>query len=137
MENIQELLSDAGLKVTTQRIVILRAIIKLNNHPSAEQIYNYIKKKYPTISLSTVYNTLKTFTEKGLLQSVASTPGTSRYDIEINKHHHLFSEDSGRLEDFHDEDLTVRIMDYLKEKEIPGFDIKDVKVLILGDFKNK
>ena len=58
---IKEKITACGLKGTHQRIAIYDALLSLENHPTAEKIYNSIKKKYPTISLGTVYKTLETF----------------------------------------------------------------------------
>ncbi len=59
-------LSGAGLKITPQRIAVLEAIISLKNHPTAENIAEYIKANHPNIATGTVYKTLETFVEKGL-----------------------------------------------------------------------
>ena len=67
-QEIAERLSENGLRVTPQRVAILGAIIKLNNHPTAEHIIAYIKKKHPNISVGTVYKVLDSLVEKNLLK---------------------------------------------------------------------
>ncbi len=67
---IRDLISAKGIKVTPQRMRVLEAIYKLNNHPTAENILAYIKKNDPNISSGTVYKVLETFVEKNLIKKV-------------------------------------------------------------------
>jgi len=69
-EKLKHILSSAGLKATVQRLIILDALSDNYNHPTAENIYKKIKKEYPSISLSTVYNTLEIFRKHGLVRIV-------------------------------------------------------------------
>jgi len=63
-------LVEKGLKITPQRIAILEAIIKLNNHPTAENIIEYIRKNHPNIATATVYKVLDALVENGLIKKV-------------------------------------------------------------------
>ena len=65
---IRNKLIEKGLKVTPQRIAILEAIIKLNNHPTAENIIDYIRKNHPNIATATVYKVLDALVENELIQ---------------------------------------------------------------------
>ena len=57
---ITKILADKQLKITPQRIAVLKAVYTLKNHPTAEEIIKYIKKNYPNIAIGTVYNILET-----------------------------------------------------------------------------
>ena len=61
IKHIQVLIKEKDLKVTPQRIGVLEAIYTLRNHPTAEQIIDFIHDKYPSIAIGTVYKTLDTF----------------------------------------------------------------------------
>ncbi|MEM3381670.1 MAG: transcriptional repressor, partial [Candidatus Bathyarchaeia archaeon] len=62
-----------GYKVTPQRLVICEFILSTKDHPTADQIHQELKKKYPTMSLATVYQTLHILSEIGLLQELGLT----------------------------------------------------------------
>jgi Fur family peroxide stress response transcriptional regulator len=59
------------------------------SHPSAEDIYRAVAKKFPTISLATVYNTLSALERRGQLLKLSIDPGKARYDPNTSLHHHL------------------------------------------------
>ena len=130
---IKEKITSCGLKGTHQRIAIYDALLSLENHPTAEKIYQSIKKKYPTISLGTVYKTLETFVEKKLINRVLTTSDIMRYDAIMEPHHHIFEKVSGRLMDYEDNDLFKLIEKHLSKKDIPFFNIHDIQIRINGE----
>lgn len=134
-KQIANKLSEKGLRVTPQRVAILGAIIKLNNHPTAENIIEYIKKNYPNISVGTVYKVLDSFVENNLLKKVKTEGGIMRYDPLQTNHHHLYCEETDRIEDYEDEKLDELINDYLHKKGIKNFNIQNVQLHITGTFK--
>ena len=129
-------LSEKGLRVTPQRIAILGAIIKLNNHPTAENIIEYIKKNHPNISIGTVYKVLDSFVENNLIKKVKTESGIMRYDPLQSGHHHLYCEETDRIEDYEDEKLDELIIDYFNKKGIKNFDIQSIQLQITGTFKD-
>jgi Fur family peroxide stress response transcriptional regulator len=133
-KNIRDFLPRHGLKITPQRVAVYEAITVLRDHPTADHIIEFIRKNHPNIAVGTVYNTLETFVEKGLIVKVKTDGEAMRYDADLEKHHHLYSEDSKRIEDYYDEDLNRVIEDYFSKKKIPGFRVKDVKVQVIGKF---
>ena len=78
-----------GIKLTPQRLAILNYMDGNKSHPSADTIYNAVSKKFPTMSVATVYNTLEALKNKGALQELTIEPGKKRYDPETTSHHHL------------------------------------------------
>jgi len=134
--NSRIILSEKNLKVTPQRLAVLEAIRKLKNHPTAENVIDFIRKNHPNIALGTVYKVLDTFVEKHIIKKVKTDKGIMRYDGVMENHHHLYCEESDRIEDFFDEKLNNIIDDYFKNKKIPNFKIKDVKLQIIGKFIN-
>ena len=67
---IRDRLKEKGLKVTPQRVAIFEAILQLNNHPTAENIIDYIKSTHPNIAVGTVYKVLDSLVENNLLKSL-------------------------------------------------------------------
>ena len=78
-----------GLQVTYQRLAIYQALYLTKQHPSAETIYQQVRKRFPMISLGTVYKTLEKFYEVGLIEKVSPITEVARYDALTAPHHHL------------------------------------------------
>ena len=133
---LREQLKQKGLKVTPQRVAIYEAVVKLKNHPTAENIIAYIKKKHPNISVGTVYKVLDSLVENQLIKKVKNEKDFMRYDAIMHQHHHLYCTESDRIEDFEDPDLDQLIRKYFEQKKIKGFTVKDITLQITGEFKN-
>jgi Fur family peroxide stress response transcriptional regulator len=137
VSEIRNKLIEKGLKITPQRIAILEAIVKLNNHPTAENIIDYIRKNQPNIATATVYKVLDTLAENELIKKVKTEKDIMRYDAFLEKHHHLYCSDSDRIEDYLDDELNEILDKYFEKKGIPGFKIEDIKLQIIGKFTDK
>jgi len=117
-------------------MAILEAIIMLNNHPTAENIVEYIHKNHPNIAVATVYKVLDVLAENQLIRKVKTEKDIMRYDAVAESHHHIYCSDSDRIEDYFDNELNVLLESYFIEKQIPGFAIEDIKLQIIGRFKS-
>lgn len=137
VNEVRNKLKEKGLKVTPQRIAILEAIIKLNNHPTAENIIDYIRKNHPNVATATVYKVLDALIENKLVYKVKTDKDIMRYESIAEKHHHLYSAESDRIEDYFDSELNELIGNYFQKKEIPNFEIVDIKLQVIGKFKDK
>ena len=80
---------DIGFKLTPQRIAILDYLEGNKQHPSAEEIYRVVLKKFPTMSFSTVYSTLTALRKKGKVLELTVDPDKKRYDLMTADHGHL------------------------------------------------
>jgi len=129
-------LIEKGLRVTPQRLAILEAIIELDNHPTVDNIIEYIKDYHPNIATGTVYKVLDALVENKLIKKVKTDKDSMRYDAIIENHHHLYSSETDRIEDYMDDELNKIIEKYFKKKKITGFNIEDIKLQIIGTFKN-
>lgn len=89
-----------GIKVTPQRLEIFLQVIAANNHPSAEEVFRRVQKKLPTVSLDTVYRTLTTFNEQGLIAKVHFLDDKTRFDPNTQQHHHTICIECGTIMDF-------------------------------------
>ena len=133
----REKLQEKGLKVTPQRVAIFEAILKLDNHPTADDIISFIKTNHPNISVGTVYKVLDTLVENNLLKKVKTEKDIMRYDPLLSNHNHLYCAETERIEDFEDEKLNELISDYFKKNKIKNFKIQDIKLQITGTFNTK
>lgn len=136
IDRIRELIKTKGLKVTPQRVAVLDVLLLLENHPTAELITQNVQKKHPNIARGTVYKTLETFVENQIVRKVKTDKDIMRYDAILDKHHHLYCAESDRIEDYYDDDLNELLENYFKTKKIKNFKIEDIKLQILGNFKN-
>lgn len=130
-------LQEKGLKVTPQRVAIFEAIVRLNNHPTAENIIDYIKTNHPNIAVGTVYKVLDSLVENQLLKKVKTEKDIMRYDAVLSDHHHLYCAETDRIEDYEDEELNKLIHEYFRKNEIRNFRIQDIKLQITGKFENQ
>ncbi len=130
-------LSEKGLKVTPQRVAIYEAVVMLKNHPTAENIIDYIKKNHPNISVGTVYKVLDSLVENKLLKKVKNEKDVMRYDAILQQHHHLYCNETERIEDYEDPELDRLITQYFQNKKVKGFKVKDITLQITGEFINK
>jgi Fur family peroxide stress response transcriptional regulator len=89
-----------GLKLTHQRLEIFRELASRYDHPSAEAIYKEVQLRIPTISLDTVYRTLLTLEECGLIARMHAFDDRARFDANLSAHQHLACSECKRIEDF-------------------------------------
>ena len=89
MEKIIAKYKDKGLRLTPQRIAILKYLDGNTSHPTADNIYRDIKQTYPTLSFATVYNTLQTLREHGEVMEITIDPLRKHYDPNTSPHHHV------------------------------------------------
>ena len=100
MEELKQILKENGIKPTYQRLKILDFMSQnAKNHPTVELIYAELAKEIPTMSLTTVYNTLSTFMEKKLVCGVTITGTEVRYDINTESHHHFLCKKCSQIKD--------------------------------------
>jgi len=92
---------ESGLKVTHQRTEIFRALLNSVDHPSAEMLYKRISSKLPTISLDTVYRTLATLEQHGLISRINTSGSQARFEAVVTQHHHLICSKCNKVIDFH------------------------------------
>ncbi|HHY34822.1 MAG TPA: transcriptional repressor [Firmicutes bacterium] len=115
MDTIVKKLRDAGLKVTPQRLAIYKMLLSTKGHPTADEICRTVKESIPGLSFNTVYKTLLSLEEKGLVQRLDVGQDCDRFDANTRSHVHLVCLNCGKVSDFGDDtpacvaDLTGRI----------------------------
>ncbi|MBN2274344.1 MAG: transcriptional repressor [Bacteroidales bacterium] len=130
-------LVEKGLRVTPQRVAILEAVERLHNHPTAEKIFEYIRKKFPNVAEGTVYKVLDTLVSNQLIRKVNTEKDIMRYDAILENHHHLYCRESDRIEDYFDEELNKVIEKHFKNKMIPGFKVEEIRLQLIGKFNTR
>lgn len=125
---IEETLRAAGISATAQRLAICRYVLCEADHPTAEQVKAWADRNFPKLSLATVYNTLGTLVEAGLLRELRLPHSESVvYDCNTSVHYHLLDERTGKVSDLGPEGLELSVR--VKPK---GFKISGVDVVIRG-----
>jgi Fur family transcriptional regulator, peroxide stress response regulator len=90
----------AGLKLTHQRYKVYLELLKSSDHPAAEVLHKRLQVKIPTISLDTVYRTLATFEQHGLISRVQTVESVARFEVTLRHHHHLICSVCNEVVDF-------------------------------------
>lgn len=134
-KDIRDTFTEKGLKITPQRIAILEAIYKLDNHPTVEDILIHIRKNNPNIATGTVYKVLDTLVENAIIKRVKTDKDIMRYDGMVEKHHHLYCSTCDLIEDYVDEELDELLRNHFKNKNIEGFTMEDIVLQIRGTFE--
>ena len=99
VEAMKQVLREEGLRLTHQRLVVVKEIAGTDEHPDVECVYRGVRARVPTISLDTVYRTLGTLADRGLISRVVATAGPARYDANTERHHHFACTRCGKVRD--------------------------------------
>ena len=96
-------------------------------HPSAEEVWAKVRRKCPTVSRATVYNTLNLLVEKGLLRLQVLREGTAVFDSEVQAHHHFIDDETRKIYDVPWDSLQVKGQDSLRD-----FEVRELQVVLRG-----
>lgn len=99
-------LKATGVRMTPQRHAILSFLLDSKTHPSADDIYKALEKKFPSMSVATVYNNLRVFVDAGLVRELTYGDDAARFDADLSDHYHAICESCGVIVDFEHEPLT-------------------------------
>jgi len=112
MKHFETICHDKGIKLTHQRIEIFREIAQTEDHPDADQIFQRVRGRMPTVSLDTVYRTLWLLNDLGLVKTLGASRERTRFDANLNSHHHFVCGQCGFTRDFYSNDLdNIRLPD--------------------------
>lgn len=125
---LTELFRDRGLKVTPQRRAIFEVLHGNPDHPTAEGIYARVSQDMPTISLRTVYQVLNDLADMGELAQLDLGTGSSRFDPNLDPHHHLVCESCGTVLDVHGDIADIT----LPAAEAGGFAVSTTEIIFRG-----
>ena len=123
---IKKHLINHNIKPSHHRIEIMRYLLLQRNHPTAEQIYKGLIKRVPTLSKTTVYNTLNLFCSTNIVRTITIEEHETRFDADILEHGHFKCENCDKIYDF-----KINNLDF-QTTELDGFEIKDKDVYFKG-----
>ena len=120
-------LEEVGVQPTAQRIAICHYVLCEADHPTAEDVKEWVDRRFPKISMATVYNTLKTLVEANLIRELRLPHSTKLlYDRNMSDHHHFVDEESGQVTDIDAAQIEV------KPKLSKGFIVNEVQLVLSG-----
>ena len=123
------LLRARGMRVTSQRLLIARALHEHGGHLSSEQLYAIVAPALPGVSQQTVYSTLALLSELGVARRVAVPGATARFEARVDEHHHMVCERCGAIEDLH---ARVPLAAATRASRKTGFVPASAGVTVLG-----
>jgi Fur family transcriptional regulator, peroxide stress response regulator len=106
---IGQKLQRCGIRASHQRILIYEYLQNHRTHPTVDTIYSEMSKAMPSLSRTTVYNTLKAFARHGLVSTITIEENENRYDIDTSDHGHFKCSDCGGLYDFDVSNENLRV----------------------------
>ncbi|MEM1163849.1 MAG: Fur family transcriptional regulator [Pseudomonadota bacterium] len=126
----EQVLRKAGVRITRQRQVILRVLSEASDHPDAMELYQRASKLDSSVSLTTVYRTLKLLQEKGEIHRHAFEGGPARFEPADSEHHdHLIDLDTGQVIEFESEKIEALQREIAREL---GYDLIHHRLELYG-----
>ena len=104
---LAERLRSAGIGPTSQRLRIAEVLLKGPRHLSADQVLEEVNGESAVVSKATIYNTLRLFSERGLVREIFVNPDRVFYDSSTAPHHHFYNTDTGELTDIPADAVTI------------------------------
>jgi Fur family peroxide stress response transcriptional regulator len=99
LELFREACRELGIKATHQRLEIFREVAQSSAHPDAEAVFHGVQQRVPTVSLDTVYRTLKLLTGLGFISTLGPRQDALRFDGNQEPHHHHVCVRCGKIQD--------------------------------------
>ncbi len=121
----------SGLKLTPQRMAIVRELAADPTHPTAQELFERLRIALPTMSFATVYNTLDALAQAGLCAALSLAPGPSRFDPNMKPHHHAVCDRCGEVRDIPSEGARVPAA-ARSLPAAPGFEVRSVEQIYRG-----
>lgn len=130
MDRIEKLCVEKGLRMTEPRRVIARVLSGADDHPDAEELHRRANALDSSISLATVYRTVKLFEDYDIIERHDFRDGRSRYEEAPTEHHdHLIDVRSGKVIEFHNEEIE-RLQEEIARKH--GYKLVDHRLELYG-----
>lgn len=132
MKSLQakEILENNNIKPSLHRLRILQYLLENRTHPTVDMIYQDIIGEIPTLSKTTIYNTLKTFLDKHVVLAITIEDNEVRFDAYVHDHGHFKCVECGNL---YDVDINVKGLNF---SEIEGHSISEKHYYFKGTCKN-
>jgi Fur family transcriptional regulator, peroxide stress response regulator len=125
---LTELFRAQGLKITPQREAVFRVLHRNHAHPTAESVHAAVTAEMPTVSLRTVYQVLNDLAAMGEVQLLDMGTGSTRFDPNVEAHHHLVCSECGKVRDVYADFRSVRVPSGAEQ----GFTVDTAEVIFRG-----
>ena len=125
-KDIRKKLKEHDVLPTAQRIEVAAIVLARPQHLSADQIIEKLRRRGSRVSKATVYNTLKIFSEQGIVKELSVDSSRKFYDSTTHAHHHFYHVDSGELCDIPESQVSISDLPPLPK----GTEQESVEVLI-------
>ena len=129
LKTFERLCRARGVPLTVQRRVIYEAVLDHADHPTADDVYERVRRRLPGVSRTTVYRVLETLVRLGVIGKPSSPGSVARYDKSVDRHHHLVCVRCERTMDLEDPSLN-RLK--FPDTRLLGFTIADYSVHFMG-----
>ncbi len=121
-------LVSCGVRPSMQRLAIMDYLLKHRTHPTVEEVYQGISKEIRTLSRTTVYNTLRLFSEHNAAQMITIDEHRVCYDGDIHPHVHFYCRNCGHVYDLMDEEIPAMA----HPKNVDGHSVDDIQLYYKG-----
>ena len=125
--DLAQTLREHHIHPSAQRVAVAGYVLSTEDHPSADEVWARVKKRFPMISRATVYNTLNLFVARRLLRALVLAEGKVVFDPKLVEHHHLIDDRTGAIYDIPWDALEVRRIESLR-----GFEVGEYQVVMRG-----
>ena len=122
-----------NIRMTSQRQIIIQVIEEADDHPDVDQLYLRSVELDNTISIATVYRTVKLLEEAGLIERLEFGDGRSRYEEAGEHHEHLVDIETGEVHEFYNEELETLKTEIVREM---GYELIDHRLELYGKKRN-
>ncbi len=129
MTNLEQKCTDAGLKMTGQRKVILQVLDGAHDHPSVEDVYERAKAVDSSISMATVYRTLNLLDELELVVRHEFKENFARYELNMKHHHHLIDMETGDVVEFQNDEIEKMKVEIARQL---GYELVECRLELYG-----
>ena len=121
--------TDAGIRMTAQRSLIIETLLESDDHPDADRVYRRAVERDQSISLPTVYRALNLFEGAGIIKKINMNDGKARFEPVRNDHDHLIDADNGHIHEFQNQELKQILDSIAKEM---GYEVIEHRIEIVG-----
>jgi Fe2+ or Zn2+ uptake regulation protein len=127
MQKTIDALRQRGIQPTPQRVAVAEFVLQTDTHPTADEVWATVRRRCPTLSRATVYNTLNLFAEKGMLKLQPLKDGVIVFDPHVEPHHHLIDDETGKVFD-----VPWNVVKIAGAATVEGFEVREYQVVMRG-----
>ena len=126
-QSVNTYLQSFGIKPSQQRLAVMEYLLTHKTHPTAEEIYQHLSPSMPTLSRTTVYNTLRLLSEYGAAIMIDIDERNKRFDGDTSIHGHFLCTECGRIHDIRFNEQNI-----LFDNNIDGHQVRSMQILYKG-----